>query len=861
MKKSYQFRALFYKNASIQSRQIGTNICQILTPLICLVLVYIIQEIIFDKFSGWTFQLDFPYLLNIPFIYSQIPMFSNVSCLQWYFYDVSQLSHSEQNFIGWNDGQIGKNMSSGLLQNILQKPGCKSNNLSELRNIPFLEQPDISINEDIYERIQYLNTQPFYRGRDLDDIWMIPDGAFTFHNANEEYLNVTIQVNDLRIPEYHRANGITKVFFKVAENKTNNLMLVAEAQVGLIDLITRAYLHQLNPKIWLISGIQYMPLIGEDRNLVQKAINLMGALLFPLSLSLLLPVFLYAIVLDKEERLLQMMKMNGMRMIDYWIVQYLFNSILTFITYILFYFVALYGIEIQVFKYTDSNLILLILIGWGLTQISLSFFFQVFLNKSRTATIIGYLISVWGTIMASTINLAIYPDPLELPWYLQIVPQIAFGRLFYILSFACVSQHGCYSSLELISPEIQGCLFSLYFNTVFFAIMGIYLHEIIPQEFGVASEPWICKFFKKTDYMEFYEEDQLGLNVNQLEEDTDVLEEREKVYKLKNLEDYPLVCKDVRKMYQNTVAVKSFSLCVEKGEIFGLLGPNGAGKTSIISTITGLYGCSDGTAFVGGYSIKQQMKEVQMRIGVCPQFDLLWPELTVEEHLLFYARLKGVHRDMERVRAQQSMAEVKLEPYFNYQTQQLSGGMKRRLSIAIALVGEPLIVFLDEPSTGLDPDNRRQLWEIIQQCRERRAMVLTTHSMEEADVLCNRIGIMSQGVLKCLGTPQRLKNIYGGGYHLSLQIHRDKYLQSIHNQQQSQFYINKVKDFIRDILPQSIMISEFNGNLIYQISEKSCKVSDIFWQIEKEKEYLQISDWGISQTNLEDVFMKIVGQF
>ena len=104
--------------------------------------------------------------------------------------------------------------------------------------------------------------------------------------------------------------------------------------------------------------------------------------------------------------------------------------------------------------------------------------------------------------------------------------------------------------------------------------------------------------------------------------------------------------------------------------------------------------------------------------------------------------------------------------------------MKRRLSIAIALVGEPSLIFLDEPSTGLDPENRRQLWDILVECRGKTAMVLTTHSMEEADVLCNRIGIISQGVLRCVGHQMRLKMLYGGGYHLYISCHKEKYLRA-----------------------------------------------------------------------------------
>jgi ABC-type multidrug transport system ATPase subunit len=139
---------------------------------------------------------------------------------------------------------------------------------------------------------------------------------------------------------------------------------------------------------------------------------------------------------------------------------------------------------------------------------------------------------------------------------------------------------------------------------------------------------------------------------------------------------------------------------------------------------------------------------------VCPQFDLLWSELTVEEHLLFYARLKGIKEKDEVQMVKKALEEVHLTEKKDMLTKFLPLGMKRRLSIAISLVAKPKVVFLDEPTTGLDPETRRQLWNILQDCRsdKKRAIVLTTHSMEEADVLCNRIGIVNNGILRCIGS-------------------------------------------------------------------------------------------------------------
>ena len=145
----------------------------------------------------------------------------------------------------------------------------------------------------------------------------------------------------------------------------------------------------------------------------------------------------------------------------------------------------------------------------------------------------------------------------------------------------------------------------------------------------------------------------------------------------------------------------------------------------------------------------------------------------------FYARIKGVPPIQEEALVNRALEDVKLDTFKNFKTKSLSGGMKRRLSIAISLVSEPQIIFLDEPSTGLDPENRRQLWDILANLKGKRAMVLTTHSMEEADVLCNRIAVVNDGILRCVAPQVRLKTLYGGGYHLKINCVKDFYIKQL----------------------------------------------------------------------------------
>eukprot|EP00002_Diphylleia_rotans_P007926 TRINITY_DN1758_c0_g1_i1.p2 TRINITY_DN1758_c0_g1~~TRINITY_DN1758_c0_g1_i1.p2 ORF type:complete len:183 (-),score=39.10 TRINITY_DN1758_c0_g1_i1:91-639(-) len=173
--------------------------------------------------------------------------------------------------------------------------------------------------------------------------------------------------------------------------------------------------------------------------------------------------------------------------------------------------------------------------------------------------------------------------------------------------------------------------------------------------------------------------------------------------------------------------------------------------------------------------------------------------------------------------------------------------MQRRLQVAICLVGDPSVVFLDEPTTGLDPTSRRHLWTIISRARKHRSIVLTTHSMHEAEVLCTRIGIFVDGALRCLGEQTHLKNKFGGGYHLHIN-HRPE------NGDQARGYVAKA-------IPSAKLVSRFPGSATYLVDVKGIRVSNIFVTFERDKDQHGITDWGIGQTTLEDVFIRVVERF
>ncbi len=210
-------------------------------------------------------------------------------------------------------------------------------------------------------------------------------------------------------------------------------------------------------------------------------------------------------------------------------------------------------------------------------------------------------------------------------------------------------------------------------------------------------------------------------------------------------------------------AVEPLDLEIRKGELFALLGPNGAGKTTTIRMLCCLLPPTGGDAWLLGSSIRTAPAEVRQRIGISPQETAVAPNLTARENLEFIARLYGASAPEARRRADRSLGELGLTERAGDRAKSLSGGLQRRLSIAMALIPDPLVLFLDEPTLGLDVRARRELWELLRGLKGEKTVVLTTHYLEEAEALSDRIGVMHEGRLRALGTVQELLRLTGTG--------------------------------------------------------------------------------------------------
>ncbi|GAB6183838.1 ABC transporter ATP-binding protein [Thermodesulfovibrio hydrogeniphilus] len=222
--------------------------------------------------------------------------------------------------------------------------------------------------------------------------------------------------------------------------------------------------------------------------------------------------------------------------------------------------------------------------------------------------------------------------------------------------------------------------------------------------------------------------------------------------------------KNLSKYYKNFKALDLVSFEIKQGECFGFLGPNGAGKTTLMGIIYGFIQNFEGELKIfNGIANKHTFPKIKYKIGVVPQEDNLDPDLNVIENLLVYARYFDIPKKEAKERVKKLLAFVKLEDWINTNVRKLSGGMKRKLVFARGLINNPDLIILDEPTTGLDPRSRKQIWEKIEELKHSgKTLILTTHYMEEAEKLCDRIAIMDKGKIIVIDTPSNLSNEFGG---------------------------------------------------------------------------------------------------
>ena len=306
---------------------------------------------------------------------------------------------------------------------------------------------------------------------------------------------------------------------------------------------------------------------------------------------------------------------------------------------------------------------------------------------------------------------------------------------------------------------------------------------------------------------------------------------------------YVIETQNLTKKYNSFLAVDGLNLRIKRGEVFGFLGPNGAGKTTSIKMMVGLLKPTEGRVLIEGEEIESVEKG---KIGVCPQDLVIWDGLTCEENIALIGDMYEVPRNVLKERVKQLLRDLILSDKTKTLASQLSGGMKRRLNLAMALIHDPEIVVLDEPSAGLDPQSRLVLWEHIHSLSKEKGktIILTTHIMEEADRLSDRIAIMDHGKLLVLDTPESLKKKIGRGDVVEIQLSNPGMKDKVVSLMRSMEGIEEVK--------------EIKGKVNVRALDAVSKLPEMIRSIEKMG--VSILDTSIRRNTLEDVFIHLTGR-
>ena len=404
----------------------------------------------------------------------------------------------------------------------------------------------------------------------------------------------------------------------------------------------------------------------------------------------------------------------------------------------------------------------------------------------------------------------------------------------------------------------------LIVDLLIYLFLGYYLQNVLPHDFGVRKKwyfiftPrfWGCQ--KNKNKIKNYNNQNLNENLEIKEDLINVNTQNEsnfqseEIYKEMNgPKDILKIRNLVKKFDDGKVAVNHVNLNFYKNEIFALLGHNGAGKTTLISMLTGLYEATGGEAIYDDLNIllPENIDEFREKLGICPQHDVLFNSLTIREHLGMFATFKGVPSNEVEKEINKVIKDFQLDSIQHIIAKNLSAGQRRKLSIAISLIGGSEIIFLDEPSSGMDITSRRNLWEILKRQSENKIIILTTHYMEEASVLGKRIGIINLGQMKCIGTPLFLIEKFGKYMNITLSKE-----EGANNEEIIEFINNISEEAEYESLSEEILV-----RLPKNIFGKNEKISlnEFFEKLDLNLNKLKIKSYSVSMPTLEDVFLNI----
>ncbi|XP_054582575.1 ATP-binding cassette sub-family A member 13 [Eptesicus fuscus] len=516
-----------------------------------------------------------------------------------------------------------------------------------------------------------------------------------------------------------------------------------------------------------------------------------------------------------------------------------------------------------IFAHSNAFIVFLFLLDFGVSVVMLSYLLSACFRRAAPAALCGsllYLASFLPYIVLLVLRGRLSAAAQML---LCLLSTTAFGQGVFFVTFLEGQEAGVQWGNLHQPPEQAGlalgwvCGMILVDSGLYF-LCGWYLSNLVPGSVGV-QKPW-CFPFTASHWkgVATQRPGARGSGLFSLREDvghTGSLPQLGKGEREGGAPGVTLV--SVTKEYQpHQAAVQDLTLTFHRGQITALLGTNGAGKTTVLSLVTGLHAPTSGTVFVDGRNLQTDLAVVRKELGVCPQRDVLLDRLTVLEHLLLFASIRSPQRTRAERRQQvdKALRDVGLTQHQHKQARALSGGLRRKLSIGAAFLGTSRTVVLDEPTSGVDPCSRRSIWDILLQYREGRTIILTTHHLDEAEALSDRVAVLQQGRLRCCGPPLGLTEAYGQGLCLTL------------TQQPSAPELDGPQDaahttaLIQTYVPQAFLRDRSGRTLSYALPKDADRTGfkGLFQALERNRHRLRLAGCGIADSTLEEVFLMLL---
>ncbi|KAJ7419550.1 ATP-binding cassette sub-family A member 12 [Willisornis vidua] len=680
-------------------------------------------------------------------------------------------------------------------------------------------------------------------------------------------LNYTIRMSS-RITQ--TTNRIRERIWTVGpHNSTSQSQIYSRAFIYIQDSIERAIIElQTGKKPEEIAvQVQAMPYPCYNKDMFLTSVTYSLPFALMAAWVLFIADFVKTLVQEKDLRLYEYMKMMGVNASSHFIAWFVECAIFLLITVTFLIIVLKVG---DILPKTDTALLFLYLMDYSLSIIAMSYFISVFFNNTNIAALVGSLVYIL-TFFPFIVLLVIENHlSFSVKSLLSLLSPTAFSYASqYIARYEAqgigLQWDNIYKSPMIGDNTSFGwmCWLILIDSFIYF-ILGWYIRNVFPGRYGMAA-PWYFPllpsyWIEYNSYLPFWIEKQRGLLFSKLMLRKEVTLNNKICAPHPHVEPEPtdltlgVSLHGITKVYGSKAAVDNLSLNFYEGNITSLLGHNGAGKTTTISILTGLFPTSSGTIFVYGKDIRTDQEVIRKNMGVCMQHNVLFNYLTTKEHLLLYGYIKVPHWSKEELyqEVKRTLKETGLYSHRHKLAGTLSGGMKRKLSIAIALLGGSRVVILDEPTTGVDPCSRRSIWEIISKNKKGRTIILSTHHLDEAEVLSDRIAFLEHGGLKCCGSPFYLKETFGDGYHLTLTKKKNMI---------EECDTSAVTKLIQSHLPEAYLKEDIGGELVYVLPPFKSTVSGAYQALlralDSSLNDLHLGCYGISNTTVEEVFLNL----